>query len=351
MDNKSKTIILENFKEGTMKFGIIGTNWITDKLLDAGSEIKEFELTAVYSRTEEKAREFALKYGVNRVFTSLEEMAQSDEIEAVYIASPNSLHAEQSILFLKNRKAVLCEKPSTSNVSELEEVIKVARENGVLYMEAMKIPFIPSYSILKENMYRIGKVRKIIAGYCQYSSRYGDYLKGDIKNAFRPEFSNGALMDIGIYPLFFTISLFGSPENLKADGMILENGKGIDAYGTLNLSYEDKDAVIMFSKIYNSYIPTEIIGEDGSFLVEHPSEVERVYYIDRKNDNRKVELTASGKKNSMYYELKHFIDLFIEKRTESPINSWNLTLQVRKLMDEARSQMGIVFPADIKKKI
>lgn len=334
-----------------MKFGIIGTNWITEKLLDAGSEIKEFELTAVYSRTEEKAGEFASKYGVSRVFTNLEEMAQSDEIEAVYIASPNSLHAEQSILFLKNGKAVLCEKPSTSNASELEEVIRVAKENGVLYMEAMKIPFIPSYNVLKENMHRIGKVRKIIAGYCQYSSRYEDYQKGDIKNAFRPEFSNGALMDIGVYPLFFTISLFGFPSNIKADGMILENGKGIDAYGTLNLFYEEKDAVIMFSKIYNSYIPTEIIGEDGAFLIEHPSEMEKVYYIDRKNDNRKTELTVSRKKNSMYYELRHFIDLFLDGKIESPINSWNLTLQVRKLMDEARSQIGIVFPADINKKI
>lgn len=331
-----------------MKFGIIGTNWITDKLLSAGAEIEEFELAAVYSRKEETARKFAEKYGVKKIFTDLEEMAESDEIEGVYIASPNSLHAEQSMIFLKRGKAVLCEKPSASNKRELEKVIKTARENNALYMEAMKIPFIPTYGVLKENLYKIGKIRKIIAGYCQYSSRYEDYLKGDIKNAFRPEFSNGALMDIGVYPLFLVISLFGVPESLKASGMILENGKGIDAYGTLNMSYEERDATVVYSKIYNSYIPTEIIGEEGSFIIEHPSEMDRLYHIDRKSGNRRTELTAPRKENSMYYELRHFIDLYNEGKTESPINSYELALQVMTVMDEVRKQIGIVFPADAK---
>ena len=331
-----------------MKFGVIGTNWITDKLIDAGMEIEGFELVAVYSRAEETAKKFAEKYGVKKIFTDLQEMAESDEIEAVYIASPNSFHAEQSILCLKNGKAVLCEKPAASNSAELRKVIETAKENDVLYMEAMKIPFIPTYSILKENMSKIGKVRKIIAGYCQYSSRYEDYLRGDVKNAFRPEFSNGALMDIGVYPLFLVVSLFGTPDSLKADGMVLENGKGIDAFGTLHMHYEEKDAIVMFSKIYDSYIPTEIIGEDGSFLIEHPSEMDRLYYVDRKNKNEKVELTIPRKENGMYYELEHFINLFREGKKESPVNTFDLALQVMKIMDESRKQIGLVFPADKK---
>ena len=98
-----------------MRFGIIGTNWITDKLLDAGSQIENFELTAVYSRTEEKAREFADKYNVKNIFIDLKEMAESDLIDGVYIASPNSFHCEQSILFLKNRKGTGTDKKSTKN--------------------------------------------------------------------------------------------------------------------------------------------------------------------------------------------------------------------------------------------
>ena len=230
-----------------MRFGIIGTNWITDKLIDAGKDTEDFQLTVVYSRNEDTAKAFADKYGVENTFTDLQKMAESDKIDAVYIASPNSFHSEQSILFLKNKKAVLCEKPATSNLRELEEVIKTAEENNTLYMEAMKIPFIPTYSALKENLHKIGKIRRVVAEYCQHSSRYEDYKKGDIKNAFKREFSNGSLMDIGIYPLFFVLSLFDIPESINATGLVLENGKGIDGQGIINMNcFSQKFQILMF---------------------------------------------------------------------------------------------------------
>ena len=329
-----------------MRFGIIGTNWITDKLIDAGKDTEDFQLTAVYSRNEDTAKAFADKYGVENTFTDLQKMAESDKIDAVYIASPNSFHSEQSILFLKNKKAVLCEKPATSNLRELEEVIKTAEENNTLYMEAMKIPFIPTYSALKENLHKIGKIRRVVAEYCQHSSRYEDYKKGDIKNAFKREFSNGSLMDIGIYPLFFVLSLFDIPESINATGLVLENGKGIDGQGIINMNYKDMDITVFFSKISNSYVPSEIMGEDGSFLIEHISEMDRLYFIDRKNNNEKTDLTLPRKENNMYYELKHFIDLYNERKIESPVNNFTLLKKVMKIMDEARKKIGVVYPAD-----
>lgn len=329
-----------------MRFGIIGTNWITDKLIDAGKDTEDFQLTAVYSRNEDTAKAFADKYGVENTFTDLQKMAESDKIDAVYIASPNSFHSEQSILFLKNKKAVLCEKPATSNLRELEEVIKTAEENNTLYMEAMKIPFIPTYSALKENLHKIGKIRRVVAEYCQHSSRYEDYKKGDIKNAFKREFSNGSLMDIGIYPLFFVLSLFDIPESINATGLVLENGKGIDGQGIINMNYKDMDITVFFSKISNSYVPSEIMGEDGSFLIEHISEMDRLYFIDRKNNNEKTDLTLPRKENSMYYELKHFIDLYNKRKIESPVNNFTLMKKVMKIMDEARKKIGVVYPAD-----
>ena len=329
-----------------MRFGIIGTNWITDKLIDAGKDTEDFQLTAVYSRNEDTAKAFADKYGVENTFTDLQKMAESDKIDAVYIASPNSFHSQQSILFLKNKKAVLCEKPATSNLRELEEVIKTAEENNTLYMEAMKIPFIPTYSALKENLHKIGKIRRVVAEYCQHSSRYEDYKKGDIKNAFKREFSNGSLMDIGIYPLFFVLSLFDIPESINATGLVLENGKGIDGQGIINMNYKDMDITVFFSKISNSYVPSEIMGEDGSFLIEHISEMDRLYFIDRKNNNEKTDLTLPRKENSMYYELKHFIDLYNKRKIESPVNNFTLIKKVMKIMDEARKKIGVVYPAD-----
>ena len=329
-----------------MRFGIIGTNWITDKLIDAGKDTEDFQLTAVYSRNEDTAKAFADKYGVENTFTDLQKMAESDKIDAVYIASPNSFHSEQSILFLKNKKAVLCEKPATSNLRELEEVIKTAEENNTLYMEAMKIPFIPTYSALKENLHKIGKIRRVVAEYCQHSSRYEDYKKGDIKNAFKREFSNGSLMDIGIYPLFFVLSLFDIPESINATGLVLENGKGIDGQGIINMNYKDMDITVFFSKISNSYVPSEIMGEDGSFLIEHISEMDRLYFIDRKNNNEKTDLTLPRKENSMYYELKHFIDLYNKRKIESPVYNFSMMKKVMKIMDEAMKKIGVVYNAD-----
>ncbi len=94
-----------------IRFAVIGTNWITEELIKAAREIEDFALTAVYSRTEEKAKEFAAKHDIPHLFTDLGKMAQSDVFDAVYIASPNSFHAQQAILCMSHGKHVLCEKP------------------------------------------------------------------------------------------------------------------------------------------------------------------------------------------------------------------------------------------------
>ena len=181
-----------------MKFGVIGTNWITESFIAAAKEINDFTLSAVYSRTEEKAKEFAEKNDAKHTFTDLEKMAASDEIDAVYIASPNSFHAEYAITLMNHGKHVICEKPMASNVREVEKMIAVAKENNVLLMEAMRSTVMPNFRSIQENLHKIGKVRRYFANPCQYSSRYDKYKEGTILNAFKPEFSNGSLMDIGI---------------------------------------------------------------------------------------------------------------------------------------------------------
>ncbi|MGL5353927.1 MAG: Gfo/Idh/MocA family protein, partial [Clostridium sp.] len=178
-----------------IRVGIVGTNNLTDWFLSGAKEVYGFELAAVYSRTENRARDFAHKYGVKTIFTDLEVMAKSELIDAVYIASPNSLHAEQSMLFLNNKKHVLCEKAFGSNTEEVQAMIKAAKENKVLLMEAMKTTLLPNFLVIKENIHRIGKVRRVFTSFCQYSSRYDKYKNGEVLNAFKPELSNGALMD------------------------------------------------------------------------------------------------------------------------------------------------------------
>ena len=328
----------------SVRFGIIGTNWITESFIQAASMVEEFTLAAVYSRSEEKAAAFAQKYNAEQIFTSLTEMAESDKIDAVYIASPNSLHAEQSILFLNNKKHVLTEKAFASNVKQAQAMVKAAKENNVLLMEALKTTMLPNFKVIKENLHKIGKVRRAFASYCQYSSRYDAYKEGNILNAFKPEFSNGALMDIGVYCIYPMVALFGKPESVKASSYMLDSG--VDGEGSIIMSYAEMDIVLMYSKITNSLIPSEIQGENGNILIDQmntPQKIEIAY-----RNGEKVDVSIQQKEETMYYEAKEFIDTILAGKSESAINSLDLSVAVIEIMDEVRRQTGIVFPADEK---
>lgn len=326
-----------------IRFGIIGTNRITEWFLEAAKQVRHFELAAVYSRTEERAREFADKHGASAIFTDLNEMARSDKIDAVYIASPNAFHARQAIPLMRGGKHVLCEKPIASNAKELRAMIEVARERGVLLMEAMKSTVMPNFDAVRENLHKLGKVRRYFASYCQYSSRYDAYKQGTVMNAFRPELSNGSLMDIGVYCLYPLVVLFGKPDSVKASAVMLESG--VDGEGSLLLNYGDMEAVIQHSKITNSHLPSEIQGEAGNMLIEKISQPERVRIVYR--DGGSEELTRPQAEHTMLYEVQSFIELIRSGRTESPVNSHANSLAVMEIMDEARRQIGLVFPADL----
>ncbi|MDU1844609.1 MAG: Gfo/Idh/MocA family oxidoreductase [Niallia nealsonii] len=329
----------------TIRFGIIGTNWITESFIEGASEIEDFQLTAIYSRTEEKAKAFAKKHNAEYTYTSLEEMAKSDKIDAVYIASPNAYHAQQSIIFMKNKKHVLTEKAIASNAVEVKQMIAAAKENNVLLMEALKTTFLPNFKVVQENLHKVGKIRRAFVSYCQYSSRYDAYKEGTILNAFKPELSNGALMDIGVYCLYPMVLLFGKPEKVKANSFLLESG--VDGEGSIILGYPDMDVILMYSKIANSYIPSEIQGEEGNLLINQMNTPTKVEFIPRKGEVEN--LTLPQKEASMFYEAQEFIELIKAGKVESSVNSYNVSLSVMEIMDEVRRQTGVVFPADTNK--
>ncbi|MBM7702423.1 Gfo/Idh/MocA family protein [Metabacillus iocasae] len=327
-----------------VRFAIIGTNWITERFIEAARQNNDFHLTAIYSRTAEKAAEFAEKVGASVTFTDLEEMAKSDAFDAVYIASPNSFHAEQAILMMNHGKHVLCEKPMASNTREIKAMIEVAKANQVLLMEAMKSTLLPNFNVIQENLHKIGQVRRYFASYCQYSSRYDKYKQGTVLNAFDPTFSNGSLMDIGIYCIYPLVTLFGKPNEVKAVSYMLESG--VDGEGSILLKYDDKDAVIMYSKITDSFLPTEIQGEDGSLIVDkiHTAEQVEVRY----RNGEKEDVTVPQSEHTMSYEASEFIELVKAGKTESSVNSFERSMITMEIMDEVRKQIGLVYPNDTK---
>ena len=326
-----------------LRIGIIGSNFITETFLNAVGRLSNVTVTAHYSRSEERGREFADKHDIPLRFTDLQELAESDGIDAVYIASPNAMHASQSILFMEHGKHVLCEKPAASNAREFREMAAAAQKNGVLLMEAMKSTFVPNFEAIRENLHKIGPVRNYFAAFCQYSSRYDQYKAGEVLNAFKPELSNGSLMDIGTYCIYPLVVLFGKPQSIHASAVMLDSG--VDGKGTLTLSYGDMDAVLVHSKISNSSLPGEIQGEDGVLLFDRISQPEsaRIRYRDGRPEEV---LTRVQSDNTMQYEIAEFARLIAEGKLESDVNSHAVSLAVLEIMDEARRQIGLQFPAD-----
>lgn len=243
-----------------IRFAVVGTNWITKQFVDAAHETGKYKLTAIYSRSLEQAQAFASDSS-EHLFTSLESLAQSDAIDAVYIASPNSLHFPQTRLFLSHKKHVICEKPLASNLQEVEAAIAVAKANNVVLFEAFKTASLPNFLLLKETLGKVGKLRKAFINYCQYSSRYQRYLDGENPNTFNPAFSNGSIMDIGFYCLASAVALWGEPRAVHATACLLDSG--VDAQGTVVLSYDDFDVTLHHSKVSDSAIPSEIQGKKG----------------------------------------------------------------------------------------
>jgi predicted dehydrogenase len=325
-----------------LRFGVIGTNFISDWVIAGGRQDERFELAAVYSRTQEKADSFAARHQIPHRFTSLDEMAASPLIDAVYIASPNALHAGQSILFMKCGKHVLCEKAFASNAYEARQMIRTARENNVVLMEAMKTTLTPNFRKVCESVDKIGKIRRYFSCFCQYSSRYDKFKEGTVLNAFRPELSNGALPDIGVYTVYPMVVLFGRPRKIQASGVLLSSG--VDGEGSVVFSYPEMDAVVLYSKIANSSLPTEIQGEDGNIILDRINIIGNVRIAYRNGVTENI--TCLAGMDEYYYEIKEFIDIVQSGEKESKINSLENSLITMEIMDEIRLQSGVVYPAD-----
>ena len=323
-----------------IRFAVIGTNWITRQFVDAAHETGKYKLTAVYSRSLEQAQSFANDYPVEHLFTSLEAMAQSDVIDAVYIASPNSLHAPQTELFLRHKKHVICEKPLASNIDEAERVIAAARENQVVLFEAFKTASLPNFQQLQQALPKLGQIRKAFINYCQYSSRYQRYLDGENPNTFNPAFSNGSIMDIGFYCLASAIALWGEPQQIQASASLLESG--VDAHGVVMLDYGDFSVTLQHSKVSDSTLPSEIQGEAGALVIEKISECQKVSFVPR--GSKAQNLSQPQHINTMLYEAEEFARLVENNEVDHP--GLEVSRITAKVQTEIRRQTGVVFPAD-----
>lgn len=323
-----------------LKLGIIGSNFVSDWLCEATRLTEDFELHTVFSRTAEKGNAFAEKHSIGKVYTDFEQFLSSD-IDAVYIASPNYAHAAQAVAAAEHGKHVLCEKPVSSNLAEYRKMRRAANEHKIVLLEAMRPAFDPALEAVKSLLPKIGRIRRASFEFCQYSSRYDKYREGEILQAFKSEFSNAAVMDIGVYPIHFCLRLFGRPTGqVWSKSVILENG--FEGSGEILLPYDGMTAVISYAKTFDSVSPSIISGEDGSILIDKMSAPRKITLVPRKGEAEDIPFDFS--ENNMVFELSEFARLI---KTGSFVNEHEEFSEMElRLLDTVRKQNGIVFPSD-----
>ena len=328
-----------------VRFGLVGTGRITDWVLKGAFEDPRFLAQAVCSRSQENAEIFAAKYNIPGIYTDLEAMASSPDIDAVYIGTPNHTHAEIAIKCMNHGKHVLCEKPFASNAEEAERMVAAARKNGVIIMEAMISTLSPNFRKVCELLPQVGNIRHYSASFCQYSSKYDALKNGIVAASFDPLCSGGASMDIGVYTIWPMVVLFGNPSGIFSNLMtyhIPEHGL-TDLQGIVDFKYDGFNATVIYSKISDSYLPTEIAGEDGNIILDKIHTCRDLKYIPHAipSSGRGTQLmiedyTITETHDPYYYEINEFLDC-IQKGEDSQINSPERSIMVMRILDQIRS--------------
>lgn len=323
-----------------MKLGIIGSGMIVYDLLTFIDIIDEIELTAILGRKEsqEKIETLINKHHIKKAYYDYDELLNDDEIDTIYVALPNHLHYEYTKKALLHNKHVICEKPFTSNVNELDELIALAKQQNCLLFEAITNQYLPTFKEIKEKISEIGKISIISSNYSQYSSRYNAFKRGEILPAFDVNKSGGALMDLNVYNIHFVVGLFGAPNKVEYFANI---EKGIDTSGVAILEYPTFKAICIGAKDCGAPIISTIQGDQGCVKIDGTTSVLTDVQILR--NGRDSEILPTGNYHRMYSEFK----VFAECIDNNDFTTCNKMLEhsriVMDVLTKARQSANIIF--------
>lgn len=315
-----------------MRFAIIGSNFIVDLFMQSAAGCPDFTPQVTYSRTRAQAEANAARWGAARAVWDWQALLDAPEVQAVYVASPNLCHKQQTLDLLNAGKHVLCEKPLTLTRADAEELYAAADRRGLALMEAMRPAHLPCLDRVRQAMAQVGPIRRADFIYCQYSSRYDKFKRGIVENAFDPSMGGGALRDIGVYPLAWMELLFGAPAALRAAGYTLPGS--IDAVGSAVALYDGLTALAGWSKVHDGRNAARLEGERGIVELTPFPLPNRMTVAPRGGTPETVPLGTDAL--DMRYELEDFIRL-----CAAPSNDpWRAhTLQVLTMMEQIRAQM------------
>ena len=345
--------------DAPIRFGVIGAGFIARWFAEAVACEPGAQIVAVTSAHRERAAAFAAEHGIAHAYASLEEMLAAHgpgsqaPIDVVHVGSPNSLHAQHAIATLETGFHVLVEKPFALTRSQAEAMVEAAQATDRFLMEGWLSAFEPGVARLREQLPRLGRLHRVVLSKEQFSSRMEVYRSGGLPPAFDPALGGGSLMDLGIYPVSLAIHLFGEPDRVTATGTLLECG--VDARGTVVLSYDcGEHAGLEVVCLHSKTSP----GMESSFAGDHD-----VLSIDDCQWPRRIELrgptaaTGTGEDLSvergaeapghqLAYELAEVCRLVRAGARQSDLHPLSRSVAAVGVLQEARRQVGVRFPAD-----
>ncbi|MFV0479299.1 MAG: Gfo/Idh/MocA family protein [Anaerorhabdus sp.] len=327
-----------------MRFGIVGTNFISDIFVFAAKQVAGVEVVAVCSGKKENAEKFSEKHNISLVFDDYISMMESKEIDAIYLGVPNSKHYEMTMECLRHKIATFTEKPFASNYEEAYEMVQYANKNKTYLHDGFVPAYTPNIQLLKKEIEQIKPLRHVVLSFGKYSSRYDSYLRGENPTTFRKELSNGSLMDIGVYPLGVAVILFGKPLKIIATAHLLATG--VDGMGTCLFEYDGFEVVVLHSKISDTKIESEFQGENGLIQVDG---ISRVKEIKTQRRNEKEISIIGDETEGFIYQIEDFVKNCNEQRLESTVFPHQTSLDIIEVLDECRRQTKVTYPADHKK--
>ncbi|NJN82561.1 MAG: Gfo/Idh/MocA family oxidoreductase [Caldilineaceae bacterium] len=324
----------------TVRWGILGTGSIARKFATGLGALADAELVAVGSRTAESASRFADEFAIPARHASYAALAADPTVDAIYIATPHTLHKENMLLCLNAGKAVLCEKPFTINASEAQEAINLARARGLFLMEAMWTRYLPLMVELRHRLAdgQIGEIRMISADF-GYRAAFNPE-----RRTFDPALGGGALLDVGVYPISLASMLLGAPSRIVSLAELGETG--VDEQSAMILGYPGGELAVLHTAV-RTQTPHDatIMGTAGSIRIHTPWWVPRSMTISVAGEQPElVEIPFEG--NGYNYEAAELHTCLREGKHESAIMPLDETLQIMQTMDTIRGQWGMKYPME-----
>ena len=325
-----------------IRWGILGCGNIAKKFAADLRMVKEAELVAVASRDEQRARDFAEQFGAVQIYTDYESLAKSS-IDVIYVATPHGFHYKHVMLCLRFRKAVLCEKAFALNSRQASEMISFARENQIFLMEAFWSKFLPQYKKVIELLDGglIGDVRWFQA---DFGFKSPDPAP---QRLYDPLLGGGALLDIGIYPVFFAQSLFGKPTAIAAS--ITAYPTGVDEQICMSLVHPG-NVISSLTATFAVDTPVQavIAGTLGRIELRNRfhNPASSIFLIIGKDGKPEEQEVYREDGFGYQFEAQHVTDCLLRGLTESPVMTHQDTLDLMETLDAVRKICGIEYEAD-----